>query len=430
MSEDFREVERLVKIMKPSVSRVLRYTVREETRPDGRCAVEKTVVSGCAVVERAEVYQVWNCVRGEGERVERESVYLEYCGSEGATAGLEGEWVGGVGGLQINFSAGAEEAGAVVELGVDSKTAPVLGRSGLDIWSRENDEKRDVCGRRCGARRTRSMAGLWSWDRGGGVPPRPFRYVSALRVFPRKHVFPPTFSLSPPTPRHHITMTSSPPPPPARDTDEPYEDPEFEPWRRITPYPPPRRPIKFIPAGFTESTFPSPAPPRKNISGAEAADLYLSIVGLSTPSLAPAASPPICETCNQPILSPAHATSLSHLASLPHSHPPHHLPRSSIGLKLMEEGGWDPDARVGLGRDGAGRRYPVKAVEKKGRAGVGAEGKGGGVVKRKVEMVGAKEVRRMEEEGRRWRQRVGRELGGTVEWGVLYGEKEGEGLKR
>ena len=58
----------LLYMMKPRASRAFRYTIRLETRPEGREEVLRQTVSGEGTEEAcAVVNQVWNWVRGEGE---------------------------------------------------------------------------------------------------------------------------------------------------------------------------------------------------------------------------------------------------------------------------------------------------------------------------------------------------------------------------
>ncbi|XP_075980151.1 G patch domain and ankyrin repeat-containing protein 1 homolog [Anticarsia gemmatalis] len=45
------------------------------------------------------------------------------------------------------------------------------------------------------------------------------------------------------------------------------------------------------------------------------------------------------------------------------------IPASNRGYQLMLKGGWDRDS--GLGRDGSGKKYPIKTVQKKDRKGLG-----------------------------------------------------------
>jgi hypothetical protein len=74
----------------------------------------------------------------------------------------------------------------------------------------------------------------------------------------------------------------------------------------------------------------------------------------------------------------AHAASLAHQVCLAHSHPPSHLDRTRMGLLHLRARGWDPDARQGLGPEGRGIAYPVKAVAKGDRLGVGMASPGRG----------------------------------------------------
>lgn len=83
-----------------------------------------------------------------------------------------------------------------------------------------------------------------------------------------------------------------------------------------------------------------------------------------------------CPTCSLPITSlpgsTPHAALLAHQLSLPHSHPPSALARDRKGLQLLEAQGWDPDSRLGLGAQGEGIRFPIKAKEKDDKLGIGA----------------------------------------------------------
>jgi hypothetical protein len=129
-----------------------------------------------------------------------------------------------------------------------------------------------------------------------------------------------------------------------------------------------------------------------------------------TTESAPSTPPPVCPECNLPITSTPkkHDTSLAHLCSLPHRLPPHHYPRSSMGLRYLEEQGWDANARIGLGAEGReGITAPIKLKEKKDRLGVGLSPKD---VERKVvkkeKKLGAKEARLATEREHRIRQEM------------------------
>ncbi|RPB10567.1 hypothetical protein P167DRAFT_547127 [Morchella conica CCBAS932] len=168
-----------------------------------------------------------------------------------------------------------------------------------------------------------------------------------------------------------------------------------------------KRHVKFVPATDTSlsTSLPPTTAPTTAKTGAEVSSLYLSLIGLSTPR--PAAPPKTCPDCALPITdadAATHATSTAHLAALPHAHPPHPYDRSSKGLKVLMESGWDPDARVGLGREGEGMRYPLKTVPKDDKLGVGVKKRKG------VAGTGAGE-----EVGKRVRGRLMGELGGGVD---------------
>jgi len=91
----------------------------------------------------------------------------------------------------------------------------------------------------------------------------------------------------------------------------------------------------------------------------------------------PDTSTTICPTCNQPIdlNDPIlHSTTLHHQLSLPHSHPPSALNRTSMGYTYLSSYGFDVDARLGLGASGSGRLHPVRASNRadKDKLGIGA----------------------------------------------------------
>lgn len=188
-----------------------------------------------------------------------------------------------------------------------------------------------------------------------------------------------------------------------------------------------RKRIAFVPATTTESTVPSTAPSTSNSNSI--ADRYLSLV-LSKPtdlSTLPAAYPapttpaptepaPLCTICAQP-LSPTHETTLAHQVCLEHSHPPSHLDRSRAGLRYLNSYGWDPDARTGLGANADGRRFPIKPIPKHDTVGLrekeDVEALAARVKVRKAEnktgvvkKLGAKEVRRKDDEMRKKAERL------------------------
>ncbi|KAH0536025.1 hypothetical protein FGG08_007074 [Glutinoglossum americanum] len=199
-----------------------------------------------------------------------------------------------------------------------------------------------------------------------------------------------------------------------------------------------RKRVHFVPA--TENG-PQASPPKPETPSIQ--DYYLSIVlpnTKSTPSPnnkqspttcsssdnPPTLDPPLCPTCHLPLPSAPqkpHESTLPHQLSLPHSHPPSSLPRQHIGLQYLCAHGWDPDSRSGLGARGEGVRFPVKVRWKGDTVGLGIKGGekvGGGVARKggkvkKKEKLGAKEVRKLEEEGRRRGERLKNTLYGRVD---------------
>lgn len=85
-------------------------------------------------------------------------------------------------------------------------------------------------------------------------------------------------------------------------------------------------------------------------------------------------APPMCPVCSLPITTTGreHDASLAHQVSLAHSHPPSALDRKRMGLRALSAQGWDPDSRLGLGREGEGVRFPIQASGKEDTLGIGA----------------------------------------------------------
>ncbi|KAK6356227.1 hypothetical protein TWF718_000599 [Orbilia javanica] len=88
----------------------------------------------------------------------------------------------------------------------------------------------------------------------------------------------------------------------------------------------------------------------------------------------PATVDEICSTCNSRVTNwESHVRTTAHMFSLEHSKPPHHLNRQSEGYKHMVKLGWNPENREGLGAEGQGIRFPVKATSKNDNLGIGAK---------------------------------------------------------
>lgn len=138
-----------------------------------------------------------------------------------------------------------------------------------------------------------------------------------------------------------------------------------------------RKRVAFIPATDTESSeIQRNTGPKSSV-----ADKYLSIVLEKTATTDSSISgqkldsqevqPLLCSVCRLPVSTTqhsvavdAHEASIAHQVCLEHSHPPSHLDRDHVGLRYLQEYGWDPDSRKGLGVNNEGIRIPIKGKEK------------------------------------------------------------------
>jgi hypothetical protein len=116
-----------------------------------------------------------------------------------------------------------------------------------------------------------------------------------------------------------------------------------------------------------------------------------------------------CELCHRSIAAgvskSAHERSIVHQISLQHSYPPSHVDRERKGLAVLQDHGWDPDSRLGLGAKGEGILQPIKAVDNPNKAGVGAR-LAPAKVKEKPLKLDAGKVRRLEQEGKKKAERL------------------------
>lgn len=196
-----------------------------------------------------------------------------------------------------------------------------------------------------------------------------------------------------------------------------------------------RKRVEFVKAQAEDDTTTKTSLQPQNASAI--GDLYASIVmgssteGSKSGTPIPAAKDEggdICDVCGNIIgESPAlHEATLAHQVSLQHSHPPSHLDRSRMGLKALKSQGWDPDARTGLGREGEGRRFPIKVTQKEDTLGIGAKVP---EVREKVvkeKLLDAKEMRKLGERERRRGEKLGKEVFGRVDVeGYLRGDTGG-----
>jgi hypothetical protein len=116
-----------------------------------------------------------------------------------------------------------------------------------------------------------------------------------------------------------------------------------------------------------------------------------------------------CDLCRRSIAAnvsrAAHESSIAHQISLQHSYPPSHVDRERKGLAVLQDHGWDPDSRLGLGAKGEGILQPIKAVDNPHKAGVGAR-LAPAKVKEEPMKLDAGKVRRLEQEGKKKAERL------------------------
>ncbi|KAM4054527.1 g-patch domain-containing protein [Hirsutella rhossiliensis] len=191
-----------------------------------------------------------------------------------------------------------------------------------------------------------------------------------------------------------------------------------------------RKRIEFVRATAADKAISVPATTED--PGRAVGDLYASIVlGGRKPASAPASrpgspaasaneQPETCAVCSLPITTSVrrHETSLAHQVSLTHSHPPSALDRSRMGLRTLRSQGWDPDARRGLGLEGDGVRFPVKASGKDDNLGIGAaapEPASRPGAQRPVRRLTAKEIKAEAARERQRAERLQAELYGRVD---------------
>lgn len=150
-----------------------------------------------------------------------------------------------------------------------------------------------------------------------------------------------------------------------------------------------RQKIAFVAAssGTLETVTTTP-----ETSSTSIGDLYLSIVQRKDPVPSTEGSEPqsqdaqvtgkaeqgpsVCPVCKLPLPEDlkgkiSHETSLAHQVCMEHSHPPSAIDRSRMGLAYLESYGYDPDTRLGLGREGQGIQHPIKAQPKHDTLGLG-----------------------------------------------------------
>lgn len=195
-----------------------------------------------------------------------------------------------------------------------------------------------------------------------------------------------------------------------------------------------RKRVEFVPAQDVDGGISS-ANGATRSSGVRAGDLYARVVlrGNSAQSPARAGGKDdighadsadealrVCSVCALPIRATLqkHEATLAHQACMPHSHPPSALDRTRMGLRALSAQGWDPDSRLGLGRDGDGVRFPIKVTAKEDTLGIGATApppKARAKAREETAPLNAKQMRALAERDRTRGERLQREMYGSLD---------------
>ncbi|KFA63630.1 hypothetical protein S40285_03168 [Stachybotrys chlorohalonatus IBT 40285] len=213
-----------------------------------------------------------------------------------------------------------------------------------------------------------------------------------------------------------------------------YDDEDDVPLHRKQPFGAglKRKRVEFVPAREPDELAVGTISDGDAMEGVMAGDLYASIVmGSASDNTVypsndkaneePKPSTPICYLCSLPITTSVreHQASLAHQVSVTHSHPPSALDRSRMGLRTLAAQGWNPDARIGLGREGEGMRFPITATAKEDNLGIGAT-----QIKRDADAktqekptkpLSKKERKELEKKERERAERLQREIFGRVD---------------
>lgn len=165
--------------------------------------------------------------------------------------------------------------------------------------------------------------------------------------------------------------------------------------------------IKFVPASAPSVTAETSKP-------VNVGSRYLEIVfgkkATSDNDQAVTTTTSTCDICRLPVNSAtavAHETSLAHQVCLEHIHPPSAIDRMRKGAAYLQDMGWDPDSRKGLGASGDGRLYPIQPKEKVDKAGIGIPiGPRSAASKIQKKLLNPKELRKLEAEKKKRNQRL------------------------
>ncbi|KAE9965027.1 hypothetical protein BLS_007908 [Venturia inaequalis] len=165
--------------------------------------------------------------------------------------------------------------------------------------------------------------------------------------------------------------------------------------------------IKFVPASAPSITTETAKP-------ANVGNRYLEIVfgkkATSDREQVAITAKSTCDICRLPINSTtavAHEASLAHQVCLEHIHPPSAIDRTRKGTTYLQDMGWDPDSRLGLGASGDGRLYPIQPKEKVGKAGIGLPiASKAADPKIQKKLLNPKELRKLEADKKKRNQRL------------------------
>lgn len=184
---------------------------------------------------------------------------------------------------------------------------------------------------------------------------------------------------------------------------------------------PRREPIIFVKGTGIDGTIaPVPSSTRQSV-----ADLYRNLVLSNSPNVTSGTDTTTTSSsqadqdldiersasASPPITTLSQSENIASQLNLQYVKPPSNLDRSRKGLRYLEAQGWDPDKRAGLGVNEEGIAFPIKAVEKKDRAGVGVPQRAlsaRNIEPTKVQKLNAKQARRFAQEEKRKHERLQR----------------------
>lgn len=89
-----------------------------------------------------------------------------------------------------------------------------------------------------------------------------------------------------------------------------------------------------------------------------------------------------------------------------------------MGLSVLENQGWDPDSRTGLGAGGQGAHYPIKVKPKDNNLGIGVVVPKAFRIKKEKEkpkLLDAKKVRKMAADDRKRTDKLQQQIFGRVD---------------